>query len=333
MNILVTGGAGYIGSHTLVKLIEQQYNPIVYDNFYNSSPESLLKVEKITGHKVKYFKGDIRDDEALNRIFSLYPFNAVVHFAGLKSASQSVLRPIEYYENNVLGSLNLFKTMMNHNVKAIVFSSSAAIYGNVTELPIKEDIQNLNPLNPYGKSKLIIENLLNDIYQIDNEWKIINLRYFNPIGAHHTGIIGECSKHIQENLLPIIAKIVKDKNLTLNVFGADYDTHDGTGIRDFIHIDDLAFGHIKALEKIIANQGIWNVNLGTGKGYSVLEIINTFEEVTGELVPYIKAPRRYGDISASFADPSYAKKLLGWEAKKTLHEMIEDFWRWESNNK
>lgn len=333
MKILVTGGAGYIGTHTLVKLIENKYDPIVYDSFVNSSLELLNKVEIITGHKVKYYKGDIRDKEALDRIFALHRFDAVIHFAGLKSPSQSLLNPIEYYENNVFGSMQLLKVMMDHYVKAIVFSSSAAVYGNATQLPIKEEEKNLNPINPYGRSKLIIENFLNDIYHSDKKWKIINLRYFNPIGAHNSGLIGEKSKYSQENLLPIIARITKNKNQKLNIFGTDYNTHDGTGIRDYIHIDDLANGHIRALEKICFDCGIWNVNLGTGKGFSVLEIINSFEKITGEKVPYQSAPRRLGDVPASYADPSYAKELLNWEAKKTLDEMIEDFWRWESLNR
>lgn len=332
MNVLVTGGAGYIGSHTLVQLIESGYTPIVFDNLSNASLTSLERVKQITGESVSFVQGDIRDEGALNNVFAEHDFDAVIHFAGLKAVGESVAKPIMYYENNVFGSLQLFKVMSAHNVKTIVFSSSATVYGDPVSLPLNEAMPTGKPTNPYGMSKLMIENILNDIYNSDNSWRIVNLRYFNPVGAHESGLIGEDPSGIPNNLMPFITQTATGKRAKLSVFGGDYDTHDGTGVRDYIHVVDLANGHIKALQKTEQGAGLWTVNLGTGVGYSVLDIVKAFGEASGKEISYEILDRRPGDVAACYADPNYAREILGWEARLGLAEMCADSWRWQSMN-
>ena len=332
MKVLVTGGAGYIGSHTLIQLIEHGYTPVVFDNLSNASLTSLERVKQITGEPVSFAQGDIRDEDALNNVFVEHAFYAVIHFAGLKAVGESVAKPIMYYENNVFGSLQLFKVMAAHDVKTIVFSSSATVYGDPVSLPLNEAMPTGKPTNPYGMSKLMIENILSDIYNSDNSWRIVNLRYFNPVGAHESGLIGEDPSGIPNNLMPFITQTATGKRAKLSVFGGDYDTHDGTGVRDYIHVVDLANGHIKALQKTEQAPGLWTVNLGTGVGYSVLDIVKAFGEASGKEIPYEIVDRRPGDVAACYADPNYAKELLGWEAKLGLAEMCSDSWRWQSMN-
>lgn len=332
MKVLVTGGAGYIGSHTLIQLIEHGYEPVVFDNLSNSSLISLDRVKQITGETVRFVQGDIRDEGALNNVFTEHNFNAVIHFAGLKAVGESVVKPIMYYENNVFGSLQLFKVMAAHDVKTIVFSSSATVYGDPVSLPLNEEMPTGKPTNPYGKSKLMIENILSDIYNSDNSWKIVNLRYFNPVGAHESGLIGEDPSGIPNNLMPFITQTATRKRNKLLVFGDDYETHDGTGVRDYIHVVDLAYGHIKALQKTKQDSGLWTVNLGTGEGYSVLDIVRAFSEASGKDIPYEIVERRVGDVAACYADPRYANEILGWEAKLELADMCADSWRWQSMN-
>jgi UDP-glucose 4-epimerase len=332
MKILVTGGAGYIGSHTLIQLIEHGYTAVVFDNLSNASLISLERVKQITGESVCLVNGDIRDEDALNSVFAEHDFDAVIHFAGLKAVGESVAKPIMYYENNVFGSLQLFKVMAAHDVKTIVFSSSATVYGDPVSLPLNEAMPTGKPTNPYGMSKLMIENILSDIYNSDNSWRIVNLRYFNPVGAHESGLIGEDPSGIPNNLMPFITQTATGKRAKLSVFGCDYDTHDGTGVRDYIHVVDLANGHIKALQKTEQGSGLWKVNLGTGVGYSVLDIVKAFGEASGKVIPYEIVDRRPGDVAACYADPNYAKEVLGWEAKLGLAEMCADSWRWQSMN-
>lgn len=332
MYVLVTGGAGYIGSHTLIHLIKNGYRPVVLDNFVNSSEIVLHRVKSITGESVDCINADIRDYHALSKIFHDYTFKSVIHFAGLKAVSESVKNPILYYENNVLGSIQLFKVMTENCVKTIIFSSSATVYGSPKKLPLTEQMPANNPTNPYGISKLMIENILQSLHTSDDSWRIINLRYFNPIGAHKSGLMGEDPVGIPTNLIPYITQTaigIRDK---LQVFGNDYNTHDGTGIRDYIHVDDLANGHIKALKKIEKESGIWTVNLGTGVGYSVLDVIKSFEAVSNKSIPYEFVNRRPGDEACCYADPSFAKKTLDWEAKFNLKDMCRDSWRWQSMN-
>lgn len=330
--ILVTGGAGFIGSHTLIDLINCKYDPIVYDNFSNSSKECIKMVEKLTNKKIRVIEGDIRDSSLLKKVFKDNNFHSVIHFAGLKAVSESVETPIKYYDNNISGSINLFENMIKFDVKKIVFSSSATVYGKPNSLPIKETTSQLKPNNPYGYSKYVIENLLNDIFLSDKSWSIINLRYFNPIGAHQSGLIGENPLGIPNNLMPLILQTASGKREKLLIYGNDYNTHDGTGVRDYIHVSDLSLGHLKALKKIEDQNGIWSINLGTGLGYSVLDIITTFENVTGRKIPYEIVGRRSGDIDSCFADPSNAKEILNWESSKGLEEMCKDSWRWQSRN-
>jgi UDP-glucose 4-epimerase len=332
MKILVTGGAGYIGTHTLVELIENGYEPIVFDNFVNSSEKSLQRVEQITDKKISYVNGDIRDYESLESVFSSHEFQGVIHFAGLKAVGESVEKPILYYENNVYGSLQLLKAMTAFNVKTIVFSSSATVYGEPVLLPLDESMPTGTPTNPYGMSKLMIENILTDVYENDKSWRIVNLRYFNPVGAHLSGLIGEDPSGTPNNLMPFITQTATGKREKLSVFGGDYDTHDGTGVRDYIHVVDLAKGHIKALQKTEEESGLWTVNLGTGTGYSVLDIIKVFEKVSSRKILYEIVSRRPGDVASCYADPKYAKQTLGWEAKLGLNEMCSDSWRWQSQN-
>lgn len=331
-HILVTGGAGYIGSHTLIKLIENGYSPVVFDNLSNSSVESLNRVQQITDVEIPFVKGDIRDKNALKDVFSEFDFAAVIHFAGLKAVGESVQQPLHYYENNVFGSIQLFDVMAEFNVKTIVFSSSATVYGDPVSLPLKESMPTGTPTNPYGMTKLMIENILNDLYISDKDWRIVNLRYFNPVGAHESGLIGEDPNGIPNNLMPFITQTATGKREKLSVFGEDYDTHDGTGVRDYIHVVDLAYGHIQALKKASSSTGVWTVNLGTGIGYSVLDMVKAFEHASGKKVPYKIVERRSGDVAASYADPVYAKEILDWEAKLDLDDMCRDSWHWQSKN-
>ncbi len=334
MSILITGGAGYIGSHTLVELANANYDFIVYDNLSNSSQESLKRVEKIIGKSITFINGDIRDTQKLKEVFSSHTINSVIHFAGLKAVGVSVQEPLEYYDNNVMGTLRLLEVMKEFGCKKIGFSSSATVYGDPATTPILENFPVGGTTNPYGTSKYMIERILEDLYVSDNTFKIAILRYFNPVGAHKSGTIGEDPNGIPNNLMPFITQVAVGKREYLNVFGNDYDTHDGTGVRDYIHVIDLAYGHVKAIEYLDANDNIKPliVNLGTGTGYSVLDVVKAFEKASGKKVPYKLVDRRVGDIAKCFANPSYAKELLGWVAKRNLDEMCEDSWRWQSNN-
>lgn len=331
MAILVTGGAGYIGSHTVVLLIEAGYELVIFDNFCNASKEAIRRVEKIVDKEITTIEGDIRKYEDLRSVFNAHTIQAVIHFAGLKAVGESVAEPLKYYDNNVHGTTVLCSVMAEYGCKSIVFSSSATVYGDPHTTPILETFP-LSATNPYGRSKLFIEEILRDLHISDSEWKIILLRYFNPVGAHASGTIGEDPNGIPNNLMPFIAQTAVGKRDCLSVFGGDYATPDGTGVRDYIHVMDLAEGHVKALEKIDKISEVLTVNLGTGVGYSVLDMIKAFEEASGTKVPYKVVARRAGDIATCFADPSYAKKVLGWEAKKGVKEMCEDTWKWQSNN-
>jgi UDP-glucose 4-epimerase len=331
MKILVTGGAGYIGSHTCVLLIEAGHEVIIFDNFSNASKESIRRVEQIVQTRVPYIEGDIRSREDLAKVFDAHHIDAVIHFAGLKAVGESVEKPLAYYDNNVSGTIVLCEVMQKYGCKSIVFSSSATVYGDPHTTPIKENFP-LSATNPYGRSKLFIEEILRDLYVSDNAWKVVLLRYFNPVGAHHSGTIGEDPSGIPNNLMPFIAQTAVGKREKLSVFGDDYDTHDGTGVRDYIHVVDLAKGHLNAIEKLQDFDEVVTINLGTGKGYSVLDVVKAFEEASGKQVPYAIEPRRAGDIATCFADPAYAKEILAWEAEKELTQMCEDSWRWQSQN-
>ncbi len=331
MKILVTGGAGYIGSHTCLELLNENHEVIVVDNLSNSKTESLHRVEEITGKKVIFYQTDILDGEGLNEIFSNHQVDAVIHFAGLKAVGESVAKPLYYYENNVAGTVNLCNVMKKHNIKNIVFSSSATVYGDPASVPIKENFPR-SATNPYGRSKLIIEEILGDLYISDHEWNIILLRYFNPIGAHPSGKIGEDPNGIPNNLLPYITQVAVGKLERLSVFGNDYPTPDGTGVRDYIHVVDLALGHLKALDKLAGNPGLEAYNLGTGKGYSVLDIVRAFEEASGQKIPYRIVERRPGDIAECYADPAKAEKELNWTTQRGLRDMCRDAWNWQKNN-
>lgn len=331
MQVLVTGGAGYIGSHTCISLIEAGYDVLVFDNFCNASKESIKRVEKIVGKKIAVVEGDIRNRNDLHQVFLKHKIDAVIHFAGLKAVGESVENPLKYYDNNVNGTVALCEVMAEHACKSIIFSSSATVYGDPHTTPIKEDFP-LSATNPYGRSKLFVEEILRDLYISDNEWKIVLLRYFNPVGAHASGTIGEDPHGIPNNLMPFIAQTAVGKRAYLNIFGDDYDTHDGTGARDYIHVVDLAEGHVKALDRIKDFNTVMTINLGTGQGYSVLDMVQAFEKASGKKVPYKIAPRRAGDIAKCFADPAYAKEILDWKATKGIDEMCEDSWRWQSSN-
>ncbi len=331
MKILVTGGAGYIGSHTCVELLNSGYEVVVVDNLCNSSKESLNRVKTITGKSVSFYKQDILDESGLSRVFDEHDIDAVIHFAGLKAVGESVEKPLEYYQTNLTGTLVLFKVMRDHNVKNFVFSSSATVYGDPHTVPIKENFP-LSATNPYGRSKLIIEEISRDLYIADPQWNIALLRYFNPVGAHKSGLIGEDPNGIPNNLVPYISQVAVGKREKLSVFGDDYNTPDGTGVRDYIHVVDLAVGHIKALEKLNSKPGLVVYNLGTGQGYSVLEMVRAIEKASGKKVPYQIVARRPGDIAQCFADPSFALQEIGWKAERGLDEMAEDTWRWQSNN-
>ena len=332
MNILVTGGAGFIGSHTVVELLQAGHQVSVLDNLSNSSEKSLQRVEAITGRKVPFYKADILDRQALEEIFSGEKVDAVIHFAGLKAVGESVQKPWEYYENNIAGTLTLLDVMRKHNVKNIIFSSSATVYGNPAVIPITEECPKGQCTNPYGWTKSMLEQILSDIQHADPEWNVILLRYFNPIGAHKSGTMGENPNGVPNNLMPYITQVAVGKLPQLSVYGNDYDTPDGTGVRDYIHVVDLAVGHVKALKKIEEKAGLKIYNLGTGKGYSVLDIVKNFEEATGVKIPYVIKGRRAGDIAACYADASLAKAELGWEAQNGIREMCEDSWRWQKNN-
>ena len=330
-SILVTGGAGFIGSHTCVELIESGYEVVVVDNLSNSSEESLKRVEKITGKPVKFYQADIADEAAMNQILEENDIFAVIHFAGLKAVGESVQKPLEYYTNNIAGTLSMCKVLRAHHVKNIIFSSSATVYGDPAEIPITEKCPKGQCTNPYGWTKSMLEQILTDIQFADPEWNVILLRYFNPIGAHKSGLIGEEPNGIPNNLMPYITKVAVGKLPQVNVFGNDYPTPDGTGVRDYIHVVDLAQGHVKALEKIKENPGLKIYNLGTGKGYSVLEIIENFKEASGVDIPYVITERRAGDIAECYADPSKAEFVLGWKAEKNLEDMCKDSWNFTKN--
>lgn len=331
MKILVTGGAGFIASHTNVELLNAGYEVVIVDNLINSSKKSIDRVEELTGKKITFYEEDLLNEKALDDIFDKEKIDSVIHFAALKAVGESCEIPLRYFDNNLTGTLNLLKVMEKHNVKSLVFSSSATVYGKPKTVPIKEDFP-LSVSNPYGRTKLITEDMLRDIYKSDNEWNIAILRYFNPIGAHESGRIGENPNGIPNNLLPYIAKVAAGQLECVNVFGDDYDTPDGTGVRDYIHISDLAEGHIKALQKLSEHPGLVTYNLGTGVGYSVLEIIKSFEKACGKKIPYKIAPRRAGDIDMCYADPLKAKEELGWEAAMGIDKMCEDAWRWQVQN-
>ena len=324
MAILVTGGAGYIGSHTVVELQNAGYDVVVLDNLSNASEKALDRVSKITGKPVKFYKADILDRDALNDIFDKETIESCIHFAGLKAVGESVVKPWEYYENNIAGTLTLIDVMRKHNVKNIIFSSSATVYGDPAQIPITEECPKGQCTNPYGWTKSMLEQVLTDIQKADPEWNVMLLRYFNPIGENPNGI--------PNNLMPYITQVAVGKLKELGVFGNDYDTPDGTGVRDYIHVVDLAKGHVKALKKIEENPGLAIYNLGTGKGYSVLDIVKNFEAATGVKIPYVIKPRRAGDIATCYCDASKAEKVLGWKAENGIREMCEDSWRWQSNN-
>lgn len=331
MSILVTGGAGYIGSHTCIELLEAGYEIVVVDNLCNSSEEALRRVQRITGKELKFYQVDLLDRDKLINVFEQETIETVIHFAGLKAVGESVHKPLEYYRNNITGTLVLLEVMRSFDVKNIVFSSSATVYGNPGKVPIKEDFP-LSVTNPYGRTKLMLEEIFHDLYTADSNWNIILLRYFNPIGAHNSGLIGEDPKGIPNNLVPYITQTAAGKLETVGVFGTDYPTPDGSGVRDYIHVVDLALGHVKAVEKLSEQPGIKVYNLGTGTGYSVLEMLHAFGEVCGREIPYVLKERRPGDIAVCYADASLAGKELQWTARKDLREMCEDSWRWQKNN-
>lgn len=331
MTILITGGAGYIGSHTCVQLLAAGYQIVVVDNLSNSSLESLNRVKQIAGKNFAFVEADIRDATAMRTLFKAHAITAVIHFAGLKAVGESAQKPQLYYDNNVVGSLALFAVMREFGVKTIVFSSSATVYGDPASVPVTEDFP-LSATNPYGRTKLMLEDILRDLHAADNSWRIGLLRYFNPIGAHPSGTIGEDPNGIPNNLLPYVSQVAVGRLAKLRVFGNDYATHDGTGVRDYIHVMDLADGHLKALDYLLKNEAIMTVNLGTGVGYSVLEVVNAFVKVSGKTIAYEFLPRRAGDVAINYADASKALSLLGWQASRNLEQMCADTWKWQSNN-
>ena len=338
MNILVTGGSGFIGSHTLIELITEGHSVAVVDNLSNSNPEALRRVESITGQAVPFYKVDIRDREGLSRVFALHDFDCCIHFAGLKAVGESVVKPWEYYENNINGTLVLLDVMRRQGCKNIIFSSSATVYGNPAQIPITETCPKGHCTNPYGRTKSMLEEILMDMHTADvktkdpRPWNVVLLRYFNPIGAHASGLIGEDPNGIPNNLMPYITQVAVGKLDTLHVFGDDYATPDGTGVRDYIHVVDLAKGHVKALKAIEENCGVAVYNLGTGRGYSVLEVVHAFEEVSGVTIPYVIEERRPGDIAVCYSDPGKAKRELGWKAELDIYDMCRDSWNWQKKN-
>ena len=332
MHILVTGGVGYIGSHTCLELLEAGHDVVVLDNLSNSDQEGMHRVEELTGKSIQFYKVDLRDFDAVSNVFDSCPdIESVIHFAGLKAVGESVEQPQRYYENNIIGTLNLTRAMASHKVKNIVFSSSATVYGDPATVPITEDFP-LSCTNPYGRTKLMVEDILSDLHVADPEWNVALLRYFNPVGAHKSGRIGENPNGIPNNLMPYIAQVAVGTLEELSVFGNDYPTPDGTGVRDYIHVVDLALGHLKALEKLSSQPGLVTYNLGTGNGYSVLDMVKAFERASGKKVPYRIVERRQGDIAQCYADPTLAEKELGWKATRGLEEMCEDTWFWQSEN-
>ena len=331
-NVLITGGAGYIGSHIAVELLEAGYEVVVVDNLYNSSKIALDRVEEITGKKVKFYDGDILDTNLMKKILREEKIHSVIHCAALKAVGESVRKPLEYYSNNLTGTLSLLEAMAAENVKNIIFSSSATVYGSPDQMPISEDFPKGECTNPYGWSKSMMEQIMVDLYKADPKWNIILLRYFNPIGAHKSGKIGEDPKGIPNNLVPYITQVAVGKLEYLSIYGDDYDTVDGTGVRDYIHVVDLAQGHVKAVEYLEKNPGLDIINLGTGRGYSVLEVLRAFEKAVGKEIPYKIVERRPGDIATTYAKADKAKEVLGWEAKLDIDDMCEDSWRWQKNN-
>lgn len=329
--IFVTGGAGYIGTHTCVELLNAGHEVMVFDNFSNSQPQALARVEQITGKKLAFFEGDIRDPPSLLAALRQSQATAVIHFAGLKAVGESVAQPLTYYDNNVVGTLRLLEAMATCGLHSLVFSSSATVYGDPQYLPLTED-HPLSATNPYGKTKLVIEDMLRDLYRSDPRWRINILRYFNPVGAHASGLIGEDPRGVPNNLLPFVAQVAVGRREFLNVWGDDYATPDGTGVRDYIHVVDLALGHLKALERLQQGGQCQAINLGTGTGYSVLDMVRAFERASGRAVPYQVAPRRPGDVATCYADPAQATALLGWHAERGLDAMCEDAWRWQHHN-
>lgn len=332
MAVLVTGGAGYIGSHTCVELINAGVDVVIVDNFYNCKKSSISRIRALVDRDFKYYECDIRDREGMDAIFKKEKIESVIHFAGLKAVGESVHKPIEYFDNNVNGTLVLLDVMRNNGCKKIVFSSSATVYGMNNISPLTEDMTVGGVTNPYGRTKYMIECILQDLFVSDSEWSICLLRYFNPIGAHKSGTMGEDPNGIPNNLMPYITQVAIGKREKLNVWGNDYDTHDGTGVRDYIHVVDLALGHVKAVEKVKKETGLFIYNLGTGKGYSVLDVVKAFEKASGVEIPYVIGPRREGDIATCYSDPSKAFKELGWKAERDIEEMCEDSWRWQSQN-
>lgn len=332
MSVLVTGGLGYIGSHTCVELMNAGQEIVVVDNLYNCKKSSYDRIKALTGKDFSFYECDIRNKEGLNEVFEKENITSVIHFAGLKAVGESVRKPLEYFDNNITGTLVLLDVMRKHNCKKIVFSSSATVYGMNNVSPLTEDMEVGGVTNPYGRTKFMIECILKDLYVSDNSWSICLLRYFNPIGAHKSGTMGEDPNGIPNNLMPYITQVAIGKLDHLNVFGDDYDTPDGTGVRDYIHVVDLALGHIKAVEKVEGENGLFIYNLGTGVGYSVLDVVKAFEKASGKKIPYVIGPRRDGDIATFYSDPSKALKELGWKAERGIEEMCEDSWRWQSQN-
>ncbi|WP_027468759.1 UDP-glucose 4-epimerase GalE [Deefgea rivuli] len=331
MYILLTGGAGYIGSHTYIELVKAGFKPVILDNFSNAKPEVFNRIKAITGQDIEWVKADVRDRAALDAVFAKWSFSAVVHFAGWKAVGESVAKPLEYYDNNVVGTLRLLDAMKAANVKNLVFSSSATVYGDPHAVPILEDFP-LSATNPYGRSKLMVEDILRDLRVAEPDWNIALLRYFNPVGAHESGLIGEDPQGIPNNLMPFVSQVAVGKRERLSVFGGDYATADGTGVRDYIHVVDLAIGHVKALQKLATQPGNVTVSLGTGVGYSVLDMVKAFEQASSKPVPYDIVARRPGDIAACYANPAKALAELGWRAEKSLQDMCNDSWRWQSQN-
>jgi len=334
MKVLVTGGAGYIGSHTCIELLDAGHEVVVIDNLVNSKEEALRRVQAIAGRAPAFVRADLRDLAALEAVFSEYRFDAVIHFAGLKAVGESTERPLDYYDNNVRGTVALCRAMDGANLRTLVFSSSATVYGDPASVPIREDFP-LSATNPYGRTKLFIEEILRDLHRADDRWNIALLRYFNPVGAHPSGRIGEDPNGIPNNLMPYIAQVAVGKRSHLNVFGNDYPTPDGTGVRDYIHVVDLARGHLAALERLAgrrADAGVLTCNLGTGRGYSVLEMVRAFEEASGRSISHRIAPRRAGDVAVCYADPGCARDQLGWEARLGIEDMVRDTWRWQQQN-
>nr|WP_315253018.1 UDP-glucose 4-epimerase GalE [uncultured Duganella sp.] len=330
MKILVTGGMGYIGSHTCIELSNAGHEVVIFDNLCNAKATVQQRIEQITGRRYTFVEGDVRDRAALTRLFTEHQIDAVIHFAGLKAVGESVAQPLRYYDNNVSGTVALLETMASFGVKSIVFSSSATVYGDPASVPILEDFP-LGATNPYGRSKLMVEELLRDLARSDASWRIALLRYFNPVGAHESGLIGEDPNGIPNNLLPFVAQVAVGRRPQLSVYGDDYPTPDGTGVRDYIHVVDLALGHVKTIDKLLQGPGVYTYNLGTGRGYSVLDMVRAFEAASGRKVPYQIVDRRPGDIAACYADAALAQRELGWTAQRDIHQMCADSWRWQSH--